>query len=318
MSGTPRTVAVTGGTGFLGQHAVAELARQGWRVRLLSRREPAHASWAGLVPEVLPGSLSDAGTLARLVRGCDAVLHLAGLIKARDDAEFLRVNRDGTRLLAEAVRAEAPSAHFLHVSSLAARSPELSGYALSKRAGEEAVFDILDPSRFSVIRPPAIYGPGDRETLTFFHLASGAVIPLPRRPAARFALIHVEDASRFLAACLEAPPTGRVHALSDDRPSGYSWRDILETAVSAVGNNRPRFLPLPASVLRGVGGMLGWAAGLGGPAGMINAGKIRELLHEDWAVHGAERLVRASAAPEYSLARGFAETARWYRHAGWL
>lgn len=318
MSGPIRTVAVTGGTGFLGRHTLATLAARGWSVRMLARRDPAAALGPGLRPEVVLGSLSDRVALERLVDGADAVLHLAGLIKARGDEAFFKVNRDGTRALAEAVAARAPSAHFVHVSSLAARSPELSGYAASKRASEDAAFDVLGAARTSVIRPPAIYGPGDRETLTFFQLALGRLVPLPNRPAAQFALIHAEDAARIIASCVEGAPTGAVHALSDEQPRGYSWREILETAAIAVGNTRPRFMPVPAALLRGVGGTLGLVAKLGGPGGMISAGKIRELLHEDWAVHGEERLSRPDAEPRYTLAEGFRQTAAWYREAGWL
>lgn len=297
---------------------VAELAARGATVRLLARREPIHRLWTDFTPEVVPGSLDDRAALVRLVSGADAVLHLAGLIKARDEAEFLRVNSDGTRRLAEAVASHAPRAHFLQVSSLAARSPALSGYAASKRAGETAAFEVLDPACLSVIRPPAIYGPGDRETLAFFKLARGRMIPLPHRPNARFALIHVQDAARSLARCLETGPSGTIHALSDDRPAGYSWREIFMTAAAAVGNTRPRFLPVPAAILRAIGGGLGAVSRFGGPPGMVNAGKMRELLHEDWAVHDAERLTPSQREPSRSLAQGFLQTAVWYREAGWL
>lgn len=312
----PRIVAVTGGTGFLGRHVVAALAARGWRVRLLARREP--AATTAFEPEIVLGSLSDPAALERLVDGAEAVLHLAGLIKAARDEPFFSVNRDGTRALAEAVARRAPDAHFVHVSSLAARSPELSAYAASKRAGEDAAFEVLGRARVSVLRPPAIYGPGDRETLTFFQLALGALVPLPSRPAARFALIHAEDAARQLVACVEGRPTGVVQALSDERPAGYAWREILETAATAVGNGRPRFLPVPAALLRGVGGTLGLAARLGAGSGMISAGKIRELLHEDWAVREDERFAPVDAPPRHTLVDGFRGTAAWYREAGWL
>ena len=96
MSGAGRVVAVTGATGFLGRHAVAELAARGWQVRALVRSQPIHPLWKDLEPEIVLGALGDTGALRRLVTGADAVLHIAGLIKARDEAEFMAVNRDGT------------------------------------------------------------------------------------------------------------------------------------------------------------------------------------------------------------------------------
>lgn len=312
------TVAVTGATGFLGRHVVAALAARGWRLRLLVRQAPLDAGWREAEPEIVLGSLSDRSALARLVDGADAVLHLAGLIKAPGEAEFMRVNREGSAALAEIVAAQAPSAHFVQVSSLAARSPELSAYAASKRAGEDVVRERLGVGRLSVIRPPAIYGPGDRETLSFFKLGGGAFIPLPQRPAARFALIHAEDAAAALVARLEAGPSGRVEALSDNRPAGYAWREILEAAAASVGNDDPRFLPVPAWALKGVGAALGAAARIGLSSSIVNAGKIRELLHEDWAVRDAERLHLPAQGARYDLVAGFMHAASWYRGAGWL
>lgn len=313
-----RTVAVTGGSGFLGRHTVAALAAAGWKVRVLLRSEPVHPLWQDIVPEVVLGSLADRGALERLVDGADAVLHLAGLIKARDDSEFMRVNRDGTATLCEAMLARAPAAHLVLVSSLAARSPELSGYAASKRAGEDAALKLLGAARLSIVRPPAIYGPGDRETLVFFQLGGGRLIPLVNRPQARFALIHVTDAARALVVRASGKPTGAVQALADERPSGYSWREILDAAAVAVDNSRPRYLTLPPALLRGVGAIGGGVAKLLGRVAMVNAGKVRELLHEDWAVTDAECLREPGSEPSFTLAAGFADAARWYRNAGWL
>lgn len=310
-----KTVAVTGATGFVGRHAVAALAAAGWQLRVLARSEPAHALWRDCKPTVVLGSLSEPAALERLVEGADAVLHLAGAIKARDDAEFLRVNRDGALAMALATQKTAPRAHFVHVSSLAAREPQLSGYCASKRAGEEAVLATLG-TRASVLRPSAVYGPGDRETLVFFQLARQRWVPLLGRDTARMAVIHVQDLARQLAVQLGAAPQGLVQNLTDDRPEGYGWREILSAAAQAVGNTKPRFLQMPQGLLWGLGHTAGAAARLGGQAAMFNAGKLRELLHEDWSVPPATRL--SSSSPCYSLAEGFNTTAAWYLREGWL
>lgn len=312
------TVAVTGATGFLGRHVLAALVARGCKLRLLARREPADASWGDATPDVVLGALDDAVAMRRLVSGADAVLHLAGAIKAYSDEAFMRVNRDGTRALAEAMADVAPSAHLVHVSSLAARHPELSGYAASKRASEQAAFEVLGSARVSVIRPPAIYGPGDRETIVFFELASSRFVPLLGKPTARISLIHVADAAALLVARAVSPPTGKVQAISDDCPDGYGWKQILEAAAGAVGNRAPSYFQLPSGLMRGVGGGVGAIAKLIGKSDIISTGKIRELLHEDWSVPETELLREPAAPPRQSLAAGFASTAQWYRQAGWL
>lgn len=315
----PLTVAVTGATGFLGRHVIAALAARGCRLRLLARREPLDLGLpAAVVPDIVLGSLEDHAALGRLVRGADVVLHLAGAIKAADDAGYLRVNRDGTRALVDAVKQQAPAAHVVQVSSMAARHPELSGYAASKRAGEDVVRERIDVSRYSIIRPPAIYGPGDRETMIFFELASRKLVPVPGKPTARIALIHVEDAARILVARALGVPTGRVHAIADGRPEGYAWREILGAAAAAVGNASPQYFSLPTGLVKTIGSGAGAIARIVGKTGMVSAGKIRELLHEDWSVHDEELMRDAAALPVHGLIDGFAGTAAWYRNAGWL
>jgi uncharacterized protein YbjT (DUF2867 family) len=191
--------AVTGATGFLGRHVVRSLAESGWRIRVLARRDVIHPLWRDLEIEVVLGDLGDQAVLSRLCRGADLVVHTAGLIKARDRQAFEAVNVEGARRLAEAT-----GGPMLLVSSLAAREPGLSDYAATKRLGEEAARMLLG-DRLTVVRPPALYGPGDPETLPLFKAAAASpVLPL-FDPGARIALMHVHDAARQIAALADLP-----------------------------------------------------------------------------------------------------------------
>lgn len=308
--------AVTGASGFVGRPVVAALAASGWRVRVLLRREPALAQWPGLRPQVVPGSLADEPALARLVAGADAVIHCAGLIKAPNRRAFYAVNCDAAAALARTTRALAPRAHFLLISTLAAREPALSDYAGSKQAGERAVLELLG-SRCTVLRPPAVYGPADRETLRFFQLARRRIVPLPAPPQARAALIHVQDLARLIAALAEHEPKGAIVAAADGRPEGYGWREILEMAAHAVGNARPRLLRVPSGLLHAVA-LAGDAGRLLGFAPMLNSQKLRELSHPDWSVAPAEQACPPRWSARFDLPAGFADAVAWYRKAGWL
>jgi nucleoside-diphosphate-sugar epimerase len=159
-------VAITGATGFVGGYTAKALAEAGWRVRLLCRRLPLSPLLSDISPEIVLGDLEDPAALAALVRGADAVVHAAGAVRALDAVGFYRANADGTARMVAAVRADAPQARFVLISSLSAREPTLSAYAGSKRAGEieleRAAGAALD---WSILRPPAVYGPGDRELL---------------------------------------------------------------------------------------------------------------------------------------------------------
>lgn len=309
-------VAVTGATGFIGRHLVAALMQAGWRTRLLLRREPNEPLWRALRPQVVAGSLDDEAALARLVEGADAVIHVAGLIKAARRADFFKINRDAAATLARTVQRLAPGAHFVLVSSLAAREPLLSDYAASKRAGEVAVLDVLG-TRSTVLRPPVVYGPSDRETLLFFQLARARRVPLLGGRDAIAALIHVQDLVRLIAALAATEARGEVLAAADNRPEGYHWNEFLGAAARAVGNPAPRFIQAPQSLLSSVA-LVGDLARALGSASMLSSQKLRELRHPDWSVPPAELAQPLGWKAQFNLDSGFADAVAWYRAAGWL
>ncbi|MEO6079306.1 MAG: NAD(P)-dependent oxidoreductase [Steroidobacteraceae bacterium] len=309
-------VALTGGTGFIGRQLAPLLAAAGWRVRLLLRRDPVCPEWRGMNPQIVAGDLGDPAALAQLTSGVAAVVHVAGIIKATRKGQYFAVNHLGSVALAEATHRLAPQAHFLHVSTIAAREPQLSDYAASKRAGEDAVLGILG-TRATVVRPPAVYGPGDRETLIFFQLAQRRLVPLLGSPAAVAAMIHIEDLARLLVAQLRETARGSVLTAADERPAGYPWREVFATAARATGNAQARLFHAPTALLHAAA-LLGDVGKVLGSANMLNSQKLRELRHADWSVAAADQARPAGWEPRYSLVDGFAQTVAWYRRAGWL
>lgn len=309
--GEGRIVALTGYTGFIGGHLAADLAARGWRVRALVRRELPEA---GPV-ELVHGSLGEPAALEALVEGADAVVHLAGAIKGRSRADFMRANADGTGALAAAWHARAPGARFVLVSSMAAREPQLSHYAASKRAAEERLARFDGP--WAILRPGAVYGPGDRETLRIFRAAAGPVQPMLNRGAARLTLVHVQDLVRAIAAMLEGGAPGALHEVTDARHEGYGWDELARAAAAALGR-RARPVRVPGTAVRLLGRLGDIGGRLGGGAGMLTSQKAREILHPDWG-SAAERQVPPDLwRPEIGLEQGFADAVAWYRRAGWL
>jgi uncharacterized protein YbjT (DUF2867 family) len=228
---TGPVVAVTGATGFLGRRLVRVLTEQGWTVRVLARRDVVDPAWTGLEPQLVIGDLAQAGALAALCQGAETVVHVAGLIKARDRAAFDRANVEGSRRVAQATKAA--GARLILVSSLAAREPELSDYAGSKRGGEDAAREILGGD-LTIVRPPAIYGPGDVETLRLFKMASESAFLPVLDPKARMAWIHVgrrRSADRGLGQNA-APRAAQLVR----RPSGGLW--LGRTHASRVQGGR--------------------------------------------------------------------------------
>lgn len=308
--------AVTGATGFIGRRLVPALHAGGWRVRLLMRRDPTIPEWRGVHPQIVAGGLAETAALERLVRGADAIIHVAGLIKAARREQFYSVNRDGAAALARIAQQQAPHAHLLMLSTLAAREPSLSDYAASKRAGEEAVREIAG-EHATIVRPTAVYGPGDRETLAFFQLARFKRIPLLGARDSRATLIHVDDLVDLLVRLASERPTGAVLTACDARASGYSWSEVFTTAARAVGNREPRAFHAPAALLRGVA-FMGDIGRVLGTANMLNSQKLRELRHPDWSVPETEIARAPGWSPRFTLEAGFIDAVDWYRNAGWL
>ena len=305
--------ALTGVTGFLGGPLADALQQAGYQVRALARRDVA----AGGI-EVVRGALEDEAALERLVQGAEVVVHAAGAIKARRREAFFSINAEGARRLAVIAAREVPGARFVLVSSLSAREPGLSDYAASKAAGEAAVRDVLGPGRVTIARPPAIYGPGDKETLAAFQAVQRLPLaPLPGGEGARLAMLHVADAAAQIAALASRPPGGATYGLADARPGGYGWREIMGEAARAVGRREPRFVRLPRALVLGIGSAAGALGRLGGGVPILSAGKAREMLHPDWSLR-PEELAPGLPAPRFDLASGFTDTVAWYRAQGWL
>jgi len=311
----PATVALTGATGFIGGHLVPALERAGWSVRALVRR-----TGAALPSSVatVRGSVEDPKALAELVAGAGAVVHGAGLIKARGRADFFRVNAGGVAALAAAAAAQATAPRFVLLSSLAAREPALSDYAGSKRAGEAALAEAAPPLPWTVFRPAVVYGPGDREVLTLLRAMAKGLAPVLGAEHARVSMIHAEDlASAVVGALAPGNTAGRTYEIDDGRPGGYSWGEIVATAAEVLGR-RVRIVRVPPAALRALayGNLL--AGRLSNRIACVTPGKAREILHPDWVCHDQDFALETGWRPRWPLREGLADTVAWYRAQGWL
>lgn len=305
-------IAVTGAGGFVGRAVMDELAARGLAVRVLARN-PARLAVSAST-QVVQGDLADKAALAALCDGVDAVIHIAGAIMAVNRDAYFAVNAQGAANVAAAALAQKVQ-RFVHVSSLAAREPELSDYAASKRAGEHLVARAAGKMSWVMIRPPAVYGPGDLATLPLFEQLTHRYALVPGGSRARISLLHVADLARALVdAALGQAPSGTIHELDDGKPGGYGWDELCAIAGAAEGHSvRPVFIPraalaLPAAVADAV-------AAFRGVPSMLSRGKLGELYHADWVARGPEL---PGFAPQIAFARGFAETLAAYRDQGLL
>lgn len=295
-------LALTGGTGFVGSHVLDLALAQGHRVRALTRRpQPPRdgVTW-------IAGDLAGPGAIAE---GAEAVIHVAGVVNAPDRAGFAAGNIAGTeRILAAA--GGAGVRRFVAVSSLAAREPGLSVYGWSKaQADARTTASGLD---WTIVRPPAIFGPRDLELLELFRLARRHIVPLP--PAGgRMSLIAVED----LALLLLTLATGDALVLQvvepdDGAPDGWEHRDLARAIGTAVG---VRVLPLPLSrPLLSAAGVADRA--LRGAGAKLTRDRVAYFCHPDWVAH--DRPPAEVWRAQRDTPEALAATARWYRAEGLL
>lgn len=292
-------VALTGGTGFVGGYIIRSLMAAGWRVRLLARR-PVVADPA---VEQVRGDLADADALNRLVAGADVLVHAAGLIKTARRADFFRVNDAGSRAIAAAWLRHKPQGRVVVLSSLAARAPQLSDYAASKRAGEAAFAGL----NAVILRPGAVYGPGDKETAVFFRAARQGVLPVPRSQG-RVTLVHAADVASAVKVFCEDTVQNGCFSLTDGHPDGYGW-GLLAAALGTAAGRKNYVVAVPRGVMAGLAAVGGLWSRLSGKPAMLTPGKVRELFY-DWACTPEDLPAPALWRPEVTLAEGFAETLR--------
>ena len=299
-------LAVTGGTGFVGTHLVDAARAAGHQLRALTRRDQPPREgieWIG-------GDLGSRAALERLVDGADAIVHVAGTISAPNAAGFEKGNVAGTLAMLAAATAGGVR-RFVHVSSLAAREPKLSLYGSSKARAEELVHNSgLD---WSIVRPPAVYGPGDKETLELFRMAKLGLMLMP--PKGRVSVIHANDLARLLLALAgPAVPSNMLIEADDGRPGGWTHREFARALAAAVGT-RPAILSSPGIVLR-----LAARADqlLRGEKAKLTADRAAYFSHRNWVIEPKRACPPQLWQPRIDTVSGLADTAAWYRKQGWL
>lgn len=306
-----QTIAVTGATGFIGQSICRRLIDQNFSVRVLVR-SPRKASLPALVgAEIIAGDLANQESLQNLVTGVDAIIHCAGNVRGATQAQFDDVNVEGTRNLLRAAKSADMTPRLLALSSLAAREPQLSFYSSSKRRAEQVLHDEGSGIPWTILRPPAVYGPGDRELLPIFRLMARGIAPTAGPPSARFSMLYVEDLSSAVIAWLQGEiTTERIYAIDDGQPRGYDWHDVSRI-VSRLCDRKIRVFQAPPWLLdvpAWFNSRLGVAFGT---SPMLTPQKLRELRHSDWVCDGAEFQQAFGWIPATQLAKGLQSTPDW-------
>jgi nucleoside-diphosphate-sugar epimerase len=318
---------VTGATGFVGSHLVEALVARGDPVTALVRSPGKAALLNALGVSQVKGDLHDAAALRTAAAGQDIIYHVAGLTAARNEAEFLHGNRDGTANLLSAAREAGGSPRFVLVSSMAAGGPSPRGvpltgseppapvtqYGRSKLAGEAVVR--AGPLPWTIVRPPMVYGPRDHEVLKVFKLA-GPLMPVFGDGSQELSAIYGPDLAEALIAAGTATGTvGRTYCAC--HPEIFHSRDLVQQ-IGTLQGKQVRIIPLPRWLAIAALSLTGAAARLAGKATILTPDKTHEFFQPAWTGDPAPLIRDANWQPRHDLAAGLAATASWYREHGWL
>ena len=292
---------MTGATGFIGQRLVSELLENDYRVQAMVRPEKTTDKRLPQSCEQVPVSLTDVTRLAGIVAESSAVIYCAGSVRGRSSADFALANIEGVRAMLKALEQSANPPPMLLLSSLAASKPQLSDYARSKYEGEQLLHG--KPSLpWTIIRPPAVYGPGDKEMLPLLKMIRRGFLVHPGPPDQRLSLLHVDDLAAAVSSCLSAFQNclHGTYAIDDGRPGGYGWQDIGD----AVSERKFRVLKLPDFLLEGSARMNLLFSKVLGYSPMLTAGKVRELKEAEWLCDNGDFMHATGWKPKLDLKRG--------------
>lgn len=317
---------VTGATGFIGSHLVEELVKRGYRVTCLVRKT-SNLKWIeGLDADILYGDCENEESLRRLPSDLDIVFHLAGLTKARRDEDFFRVNGKGTENVLRAVTGQAAGLkRFVYLSSLAAVGPSRNGapvnedlaerpvssYGKSKLAGEEAVVKYRDSIPATIIRPPAVYGPRDKDFYVLFRMLKKGFYP--HWGKCYYSLLYVDDLVRgLIVAAEDREAEGSKYFLSDGKV--YSNEDIVDEITDSLGARIMKVrIPRPIMTL-----LAGLNDRLSKKVSIISGDRINDFKYSNWTCDSSKAAKDLGFIPKVSLKEGIKWTADWYRIHQWL
>jgi dihydroflavonol-4-reductase len=321
---------VTGASGFIGSHLAEHLRDRGYEVRCLIRKSSSR-EWLGGFDQLVFGDVFDKNALHEAVAGVDIVFHSAGLTKAKTPDEYFRANVEGTKNLLKAVRSANPGLRrFVLLSSQTAAGPSptktpiaedfpphpITTYGRSKLQAEKEVMACAQDLPVTIVRPPAVYGPRDKDIFEFFSTMSRHLQPMVGFQERFVSLIHARDLVRGIVMAAESQTSaGQTYFISSRRM--YDWREVGDVSRRILDTWALR-LKIPEAGVYGIAAVAEVLAKFSSKPALINFEKARDMVQYYWTCDGAKAKRDFGFEEELTLEEGVRDTVGWYRKQGWL
>lgn len=322
-------IAVTGATGFIGSHLIESLLQKGDHPVCLIRKT-SNLQWLPY-PEIefVTGNLQEPESLVDFVKNAEAVIHLAGITKARTEAEYRAGNFAGTINLVRAIQKFNPEIRrFVYASSQAAAGPSpdgvplkeddaphpVSAYGRSKLEAETYLKN-TEAFPFTIIRPPAVYGPRDKDVFSAFKLCARGIQPLVGKDK-YLSIAFVKNLVKGFLLALEKECARReTYFITDD--GILTWKTLTQMIANALGK-KPIRIHIPESLLSVPAELSGLIGNILNRPMLFSRDKIMEIRQHFWTVDISKAKVELGYKPDFTTEEGIRETARWYLENGWL
>jgi dihydroflavonol-4-reductase len=322
---------ITGSTGFIGSHLAGTLHAKGYQLRCLVRRTSNLSALRNLPIEYVYGDLFSPDVLASAVRGAEYVYHVAGITKAKTKAEYFRGNHLATKNLLEAVRKSNRDVRkFIHISSQAAVGPSQGGtavdestpfhpittYGVSKMEAEKECLDAMNEFPVTIVRPPAVYGPRDKDIFEFFKTMNNGLQPMIGFNNKEVSLIHVKDLVDGIVFAGESEKSkGQTYFISSER--FYNWKEVGDITSRIMGKKAFR-IRIPEVIVYAIAAAAEAYSAITRKAVLLNWEKAKDIVQDSWTCSIAKAQRELGFKESMTLEQGISDTVAWYREHGWF
>lgn len=324
-------VLITGSTGFIGSHLTERLHEKGYRLKCLVRKS-SDLGWIKNLPiEYAYGDYSDVNSLKSAVSGVDYIYHTAGVTKSKTKSGYFEGNHIALRNMLQAViESNNNLKRFIHISSGTATGPSVNGdplkeeapfhpittYGISKMEAEKECLRLMDKIPITIVRPPAVYGPRDKDVFEFFNTMNKGLQPMIGFKDTYVSLIHVKDLIDGIILAGESPKAvGQTYFISSERY--YNWKELGEITAHIM-NKKVLRVRIPKLIIYVIGFFAEFISIFSSKPALINIEKARDMVQDAWTFSVDKARRELGFRESITIEDGIRETVNWYREHGWF